>query len=216
MTYSPNPALAQKIVQDTQLRDRLRRCLKSGEYAELETELTRMQATWHSGQVFADPDYEAYCIGDMLFGDDYENLNQQIEVVQKWVNALPRSYHANLVLGNLWTSVGAEIRGSGYAQSVSPAQWLGAQMARDKTCALLLYTTNLSPKPALAYAVLMQVTSYLGEPEWLEALFQGETENVQRVQPRSHRLPARATCTPARTAASRNERGPTLLAATRR
>jgi hypothetical protein len=168
-----SPQLEATLTTQDLVQKELRALLANGHYAELDTRLIALQTAWQGGAVYAEPDYEMVCFDNYLFARG-SDTKQQIALVEQWVKASPRSYHAHTLLGELWSNVGTEIRGTGWASSVSPAMWQGAHFARDKSCAYLLHAMTLSPQPAFAYTALMRITAYLGEPDWLEALFQGE------------------------------------------
>ncbi len=175
MSIPHNPTLLAAIEKRKVKESQLKELLATGQYAALDTRLNAYQTVWAAGDVHAPDGYLALASSGALFDHaTHPKLTDKIAIVNQWIAAAPQSYHAHVLLGDLWCSVAAAIRGSGWASSVSPAMWMGARFARDKCCAILLHAITLDNKPSTAYQTIMQVTAYLQEPEWLVDLFRGE------------------------------------------
>ena len=92
--------------------------------------------------------------------------------LQDWIAASPGSYHAHLVLGNFCFGRAGDIRGYGWADSVTQDRWLGAALACERAAAALVQAMALSPRPIAACVTMMDVRAFQ-EPYWLRQLFLG-------------------------------------------
>ena len=93
--------------------------------------------------------------------------------LQDWIAASPGSYHAHLVLGNFCFGRAGDIRGYGWADSVTQDRWLGAALACERAAAALVQAMALSPRPIAACVTMMQMCAHFQELYWLRQLFLG-------------------------------------------
>ena len=150
--------------------------LREQRYEALEQLFAEKRVRWMAGDVFCSQGYNWACSLYTLF-DPMETpaLQDKLALLKNWVQACPQSYHAHMLLGELWTEIAGEIRGYGWASTVTSDRWIGARLARDISCIYLLKAITLDDSPGMAYRSLMKIASYLHEPEWLVDLFKGET-----------------------------------------
>lgn len=175
MTFDLTP-IAQRFHASRAVLARVQQHLKAGEYDELEALLQQYADRYASRahDVHDEFDYEWLSSVNCLFDEDTWQAEARMTMLQRWVEARPESYHAYCYLGALWIDFASSIRGGGWANSVTEDRWVGARMARDNACIYLLKAVDLHERPALAYYSLMQIASYLREPDWLVHLFMGE------------------------------------------
>lgn len=128
-----------------------------------------------SGDVFCNHGYNWICSSYALFDPvETPTLQDKLTLLKNWVQTCPQSYHAHMLLGELWTDIAGQIRGYGWASTVTSDRWVGARLARDISGIYLLKAIALDDSPGMAYRSLMKIASYLHEPEWLVDLFKGE------------------------------------------
>lgn len=163
------------IVINKQNRRQISIWLREQQYELLEQLFAEKKARWMAGDVFCDYGYNWVCSHDALFDPLVtRTLQDKLTLVNNWAQACPQSYHAHMLLGDLWTDIGAEIRGYGWASTVTEDRWVGARLARDISGIYLLKAIALDNSPGMAYRHLMQTASYLQEPQWLVDLFKGD------------------------------------------
>ncbi len=163
------------IVLNEKNRQQVSRWLREQQYELLEQLFAEKRVRWMEGDVFCQYGYNWICSNDGLFDPvETRTLQDKLVLLKNWVQACPQSYHAHMLLGELWTDIGAEIRGYGWASTVTADRWAGARLARDVSCVYLLKAISLDDSPGMAFRSLMKIASYLQEPEWLVDLFKGE------------------------------------------
>lgn len=168
--------VAARLQAAENLTHTLQQYLKAGAYDELEALLQQQADLYASPEQDVDDefDYEWLTNVQRLFDEDTWQAEARMAALQRWIDARPNSYHAYCYLGALWIDFASSIRGGGWAHSVTEDRWVGARMARDNACIYLLKAIELHERPALAYYSLMQIASYLREPDWLVHLFMGQ------------------------------------------
>lgn len=163
---SPSPSIESLRTQ----QDSLRQYLATGQYGPLERFFDEAAAEW------LDTPRQAYGYVWYVrhFFDGSQPLAQILAQLRTWCASAPASYHAHLLYGEAWEYAVGKIRTSYCADYVEQAQWVGAQMARDHGLAAYLRAIALHPRPALALHRMMRLGAYLGEPQWLLDLVQGQ------------------------------------------
>ena len=93
---------------------------------------------------------------------DFEDYTQQIARLQKWIAAYPDSATARISLGYLYLNYASFARGTGFADSVSDAQWdlFHSRLAQAKT--LLLEAATLKDKDPFWYQAMLIVALHEG------------------------------------------------------
>ncbi|WP_412460618.1 DUF4034 domain-containing protein [Pseudomonas sp. SC11] len=97
-----------------------------------------------------------------------------VELLPRWRLACPDSQWPDLVACLMWEQVANQARGQGLAAEVTEANRKDADLAQ---AALLFTAMDLVQRHALPWVlatVLMRNVMVLGEPQWLQAWFQGE------------------------------------------
>nr|WP_275261045.1 DUF4034 domain-containing protein [Achromobacter insuavis] len=119
-------------------------------YADLEQQDWSLPAS----QISA---YSEAVLSGTLFDYSTVPYPQAADFLQAWIAACPDSYHAHLVLGNFCFGRAADIRGFGWADSVTQDRWIGAALACETAAAALLKAMTLSPRPVAACVTMMQM-----------------------------------------------------------
>ncbi|WP_313388744.1 DUF4034 domain-containing protein [Achromobacter aegrifaciens] len=157
----------------TSIRRDVRALVQSRAYAQLDAYYADLeQQDWADTENPGAPYFEAANSGTLF---DYSTVSYQdaSDFLQAWIAAHPDSYHAQLVMGNFCYGRAADIRGYGWADSVTQDRWVGAALACERSAAALLQAMALSPRPIAACVTMMQLAAHFKEPYWLRALFTG-------------------------------------------
>jgi len=157
----------------TAIRRDIRALVESRAYAQLDAYYADLeQQDWANTQDPGAPYFEAANSGTLF---DYSTVPYQdaSDFLQAWIDACPDSYHAQLVMGNFCYGRAADIRGYGWADSVTQDRWLGAALACERSAAALLRAMALCTRPIAACVTMMQLAAHFKEPYWLRALYTG-------------------------------------------
>src|SRR5262249_40724208 len=89
-----------------------------------------------------------------------------------WISQFPKSYVAHLARAIYYKKIGMQSRGTEYIKNTTAAQLDGMTNAFRKALADLHTCVNLDPKPTLAYAHAMDISSFSsqGDERELEEL----------------------------------------------
>ena len=143
------------------------------DYAQIDAYYDALeQRDWADTEDPGAPYFEAANSGT-LFDYSMVPFQDAAAFLQDWIAASPGSYHAHLVLGNFCFGRAGDIRGYGWADSVTQDRWLGAALACERAAAALVQAMALSPRPIAACVTMMQMCAHFQEPYWLRQLFLG-------------------------------------------
>ena len=142
-------------------------------FDEVERTLATLEAAWWQSADLPDDRYTFLASGSGLF--DYASVDAalRLELLTDWSQAYPGSYHARQILGHYYFRRACDIRTAAWASEVGDDQWVAAHMACVTAAEHLLKAMALSKRPALAAETMMQISRYLGQPDFLDALFRG-------------------------------------------
>ena len=154
-------------------REQLRKAMLEGRFDEVERTMAALEAAWWQSTGATDDHYTFLATGGGLF--DYASVDAGLRLVRlhAWREACPGSYHARQILGQYYFRRACDIRTAGWASEVGEDQWLAAHMACVTAAEHLLEAMALSERPALAAETMMQISQYLGQPDFVDALFRG-------------------------------------------
>ncbi|HEB3535662.1 TPA: DUF4034 domain-containing protein, partial [Burkholderia cenocepacia] len=141
--------------------------LRAGDHAALDAQLDAALAA-----SFADRTAEARYV-DALPADVQPCIDAGAEGLARlraWQAANPRSAHAWLCEAHYWHHWAYEYRGSGWAETVTEAGWIGAHACATLTLVAALRALVLAPTMWSAPMVIFTSVSSFGEPEWLAQL----------------------------------------------
>ncbi|OCZ59362.1 hypothetical protein A9G00_13925 [Achromobacter xylosoxidans] len=157
----------------TTIRQDLRALVQSRAFSQIDAyyaDLEQQDWSLPASQISA---YSEAVLSGTLFDYSTVPYPQAADFLQAWIAACPDSYHAHLVLGNFCFGRAADIRGFGWADSVTQDRWIGAALACETAGAALLKAMTLSPRPVAACVTMMQMAAHFKEPYWLRQLFEG-------------------------------------------
>ncbi|OUM29153.1 hypothetical protein B8W70_13145 [Pseudomonas sp. 1239] len=155
------------------IRLHLRDLVRTESFAELNSYFDALQAEWSSAEPGTHHYLDTARTGT-LFDFSVTPAPEIARFLQAWVAACPDAFHPRLFLGNYCYGRAGNIRGNGWANSVTDDCWLGAALACELSAVHLLAALERSPQPVAAGVTLMELCAHFHEPAWLNALFGGE------------------------------------------
>ncbi len=135
--------------------------------------MASLEAAWWQSADVPDDRYTFLATSSALFDDARVDPVLRLELLNDWIRSCPNSYHAQQILGHYYFRRACDIRTAAWAYEVGEDQWLAAHMACVIAAEHLLKAMALSDRPALAAQTMMQICQYLGQPDFVDALFHG-------------------------------------------
>ncbi|KAJ8137298.1 hypothetical protein OY671_009489, partial [Metschnikowia pulcherrima] len=123
--------------------------------------------------------YSEAVLSGTLFDYSTVPYPQAADFLQAWIAACPDSYHAHSVSGNFCFGRAADIRGFGWADSVTQDRWIGAASACETAADALLKAMTSSPRPT-STEPQRNAIRWIGS--WDESSDFPESEETQAVQ----------------------------------
>jgi hypothetical protein len=154
-------------------REELRKTLLERRFDEVERILAALEAAWWQSADLVDDHYTYLATDAGVFDLVDVDAALRLELLQEWSRAYPASYHARQITGQYYFRRACDIRTAAWASDVGDDQWLAANMACVTAAEHLLQAMALSGRPALAAETMMQISQYLGQPDFVGALFLG-------------------------------------------
>ncbi len=154
-------------------REELRKAMLARRFDEVERILAALEAAWWQSAELADDRYAYLATDAGVFDFASVNAALRLELLHEWSRAYPASYHARQIIGHYYFRRACDIRTAAWASDVASDQWLAANMACVTAAEHLLEAMALSERPALAAETMMQMSQYLGQPKFVDALFRG-------------------------------------------
>ncbi|WP_184357783.1 DUF4034 domain-containing protein [Rhizobium sp. BK602] len=156
-------------------REDLRRAMLERRFEDVERMMTALETAWWQPAGSAEDHYTFLANGSGLF--DYAGIDaaRRLELLNAWSQAYPNSYHARQIIGDYYFRRAGDIRTAAWSSEVGEDQWVAARMACVTAAEHLLKAMALSERPALAAETMMQISLYLGQPDFVDALFRGTT-----------------------------------------
>ncbi|NLS16440.1 DUF4034 domain-containing protein [Rhizobium sp. P40RR-XXII] len=154
-------------------QEELRKAMLERRFDEVERIVASLEAVWWQPGDVPDDRYVYLATSSGLFDHASVNVARRLELLDDWTRAYPDSYHAWYILGHHYFRRAADIRTAAWASEVGEDQWVAAHMACVTAAEHLLKAMTLSERPALAAETMMQICQYLGQPDFVDALFRG-------------------------------------------
>lgn len=151
----------------------LRKAMLERRFDEVERMLATIEAAWWQPGDVSDDRYTFLATSSGLFDNASVDAALRLELLNGWSEAYPGSYHARQILGHYYFRRACDIRTAAWASAVGEDQWVAAHMACVTAAEHLLKAMALSERPALAAETMMQISQYLGQPDFVDALFRG-------------------------------------------
>lgn len=154
-------------------REELRKAMLEQRFDEVEHTMTTLEAAWWQPADLADDRYTHLATDAGLFDFASVDASLRLELLNGWSRTYPGSYHARQITGHYYFRRACDIRTAAWASDVGDDQWLAARMACVTAAEHLLKAMALSKRPALAAETMMEISQYLGQPKFVDALFRG-------------------------------------------
>ncbi|NTI77472.1 DUF4034 domain-containing protein [Agrobacterium rhizogenes] len=151
----------------------LRKATLERRFDEVEHIMAALEAAWWQPGDLPDDRYTFLATSSGLFDNASVDAALRLELLNGWIQAYPGSYHARQILGHYYFRRACDIRTAAWASEVGEDQWVAAHMACVTAAEHLLKAMALSERPALAGETMMQISQYLGQPDFVDALFRG-------------------------------------------
>ncbi|MBO9653443.1 MAG: DUF4034 domain-containing protein [Agrobacterium tumefaciens] len=154
-------------------QEELRRAMLERRFDEVERLLAELEEAWWQVAAVPDDRYTFLATSSALFDNTGVDAALRLELLNEWVRSHPASYHAHMVSGDYYFRRACDIRTASWASQVGEDQWVAAHMACINAAEYLLKAMTLSQRPAVACETMMQICQYLGQPDFVDALFDG-------------------------------------------
>ncbi|MFS8125405.1 DUF4034 domain-containing protein [Rhizobium sp. BR 250] len=154
-------------------QEELRRAMLERRFDEVERLLAELEEVWWKAVAVPDDRYTFLATSSALFDNTGVDAALRLELLNEWVRSHPASYHAHMVSGDYYFRRACDIRTASWASQVGEDQWVAAHMACINAAEYLLKAMTLSQRPAVACETMMQICQYLGQPDFVDALFDG-------------------------------------------
>ncbi|MBA6118290.1 DUF4034 domain-containing protein [Pseudomonas putida] len=167
----------------TRTRQQIRERVQAHEFADLNRYFDALQAHWQQAAPGECPAYLEAVQGYMLVDWDAEGSKTLSQTLKAWIDACPKAYHPQVVMGFHCLSRACHIRGAVAANDVSEAHWLAAEQACEMATAHFLRAMERSTQPVAAAIGMLRISAHFREPGWLVELFHGQ---AARFRPSAH------------------------------
>ncbi|NTJ61778.1 DUF4034 domain-containing protein [Agrobacterium rhizogenes] len=154
-------------------QEELRKAMLERRFDEVERIVAALEAAWWQIGDAPDDRYLYLATSSGLFDHASVDAARRLELLNDWAKSHPDSYHARYILGHHYFRRAGDIRTAAWASDVGEDQWVAAHMACVTAAEHLLKALGLSQRPALAAETMMQICQYLGQPDFVDALFRG-------------------------------------------
>lgn len=124
--------------------------LLKGDYATLDTYYNGRQKAYENGEIDEGVLGWEFKVFESLYSDPASH-----HYIDKWVQASPNSYSANLVTGMMHRSYGYDLRGSKWASETTDAQFDGMEREFKVAAPYFLKSLTLAEKPVLSYSEIL-------------------------------------------------------------
>ncbi|HGA2316461.1 TPA: DUF4034 domain-containing protein [Pseudomonas putida] len=163
-------------------RQQIRERVQANEFAELNRWFDALQAQWRQAPPGECPAYLEAVQGYML-ECDMQGAKALTQTLKTWIDACPKAYHPQVVMGFHCFSHACQISGQAGPHDVSEERRLAAEQACEKGAAHFLRAMECCEQPVAAVIGMLHISAYLREPGWLVELFAGQ---VARYRPSAH------------------------------
>lgn len=154
-------------------QEELRKAMLERRFDEVERLLAELEEAWWQAAAVPDDRYTFLATSAALFDNASVDAALRLELLNEWVRSHPASYHAQMLSGDYYFRRACDIRTASWASEVAEDQWIAAHMACINAAEHLLKAMALSRRPAVACETMMQICQYLGQPDFVDALFDG-------------------------------------------
>ena len=173
VTSSPPLSLDEPQWIRLRQQEELRKAMLERRFDAVERFLAELEDAWWQPHAVPDDRYAFLATSSAVFDNASVDAVSRLELLNDWVRSRPASYHAQLIFGHYYFRRACDIRTASWASEVGEDQWIAAHMACINAAEYLLKAMTLSQRPALACEIMVQICQYLGQPDFVDALFDG-------------------------------------------
>ncbi|MFF7063350.1 DUF4034 domain-containing protein [Pseudomonas sp. NPDC008258] len=161
-------------------RQVIRELVQANSFVELTRFFDSLQAQWHQAPPGEFPAYMMAIEGHLLVDPDCQGDRALSQVLKAWIDACPKAYHPQVVMGLHCFHRACQVQGGGQR---SAARSLAVEQICERATAHLLRAMERSAQPVAAAIGMLRISAQFREPGWLAELFQGQPA---RYRPSAH------------------------------
>lgn len=163
----------------THTREVIRELVQTNAFVELNRYFDSLEARWYQAPPGEFPAYLSAVESHLLVDPD-QGDRALSQVLRAWIDACPRAYHPQVVMGFYCLSRACQVDHGG---ARTPARWLAIEQMCETATAHLLRALARSQRPVAAAIGLQLLSARFREPGWLVELF---NEQPARFRPSTH------------------------------
>ncbi|WP_447738045.1 DUF4034 domain-containing protein [Pseudomonas laurentiana] len=164
----------------TRTRQAIRELVQASAFVELNRLFDSLEAQWHQAPPGEFPAYLAAIEGHMLVDLERPGDRALSQVLKAWIEACPKAYHPQVVMGFHCFQRACQVQGSGQRNAACS---LAVEQICETATAHLLCAMDRSAQPVAAAIGMLRISAQLREPGWLIELFLGQPA---RFRPNAH------------------------------
>ncbi|MNM54969.1 hypothetical protein D3C81_660990 [compost metagenome] len=167
----------------TRTRQTIRELVQASAFVELNRFFDILEVRWRQSLPGEFPAYLEAVEGHMLVDWDSQGDKALTQILKAWIDACPRAYHPQVVMGFHCFSRACHIRSKAAADAISAESRLAADQVCELGAAHLLRAMGRSAQPVAAAIGMLRISAHFAEPGWLLELFNGQPA---RFSPSAH------------------------------
>ena len=164
----------------TRTRQVIRELVQASAFVELDRFFQSLERQWWQAPPGEFADYLTAIEGHLLVDPDSQGDKALSQVLKAWIDACPKAYHPQLVMGLHCFHRACQVQNSGASDA---ARWLAVEQICETATAHLLQAMGRSAKPVAAAIGMLRISAQIREPGWLSELFHGQPA---RFRPSAH------------------------------
>ncbi len=164
----------------THIRQVIRELVQASAFVELNRFFDRLETQWRQAPPSEFPAYLAAVEGHMLVDGDSQGDKALSQVLKAWIDACPKAYHPQVVMGLHCFHRACQVHGAG---ACNAARRLAVEQICETATAHLLRAMGRSAQPVAAAIGMLRISAQFREPGWLIELFHGQPA---RFRPSAH------------------------------
>ncbi|QXI47729.1 DUF4034 domain-containing protein [Pseudomonas anuradhapurensis] len=164
----------------TRTRQVIRDLVQANAFVELNRFFDTLEGQWRQAPPGEFPLYLAAVEGHLLTDLDCQGDKALSQVLKAWIDACPKAYHPQVVMGFHCFQRACQVQESGRHNA---ARALAVEQICETATAHLLRAMGRSTQPVAAAIGMLHVCARFREPGWLAELFQGQPA---RYRPSAH------------------------------
>jgi len=158
----------------TRTRQAIRELVQASAFVELNRFFDILEVRWRQSPPGEFPAYLEAVEGYMLVDWDSQGDKALTQILKAWIDACPKAYHPQVVMGFHCFSRACHIRESANTEPISAERRLAAEQVCEIGAAHLLRAMGRSNQPVAAAIGMLKISAHFAEPGWLLGLFDGQ------------------------------------------